>query len=140
MSESRKQYAKKNIRYAFLSKILTLVLAFVSRTVFIWGLGTDFLGLNTVFGDVLNLLSMLDFGFGIAMVYSFYEPLANQNQIKISGLITYYRKVYIMLAVGIALIGIAVIPTLSYIIKLDETIYNIEVYYLLSLKKELEMS
>ena len=133
MSESRKQYAKKNIRYAFLSKILTLVLAFVSRTVFIWGLGTDFLGLNTVFGDVLNLLSMLDFGFGIAMVYSFYEPLANQNQIKISGLITYYRKVYIMLAVGIALIGIAVIPTLSYIIKLDETIYNIEVYYLLSL-------
>lgn len=133
MPESRRYYALKNIRYGLINKILTLVLAFISRTVFIWGLGTSILGINAVLTDVLKMLSMVDLGFGIAMVYSFYEPIANHDYAKISGLITFYRKVYIILAVAVGIIGVALVPILPYIIKLDSAIPNIEIYYLLAL-------
>ena len=81
--ESRTKFAVKNIVYNVFNKILTLVLAFVSRSVFIWGFGVEYLGLNGLFADILNLLSMADLGFGIAMVYSFYEPLEKNDKIKI---------------------------------------------------------
>lgn len=44
--ESRTKFAVKNIVYNVFNKILTLVLAFVSRSVFIWGFGVEYLGLN----------------------------------------------------------------------------------------------
>ena len=133
MPESRKQNAIKNIRYGLLSKVITLILAFIARTVFIWGLGAELLGLNAVFSDVLGLLSMADLGFGIAMVYSFYEPLANDDRDKISGLITFYRKVYLVIAIAVSIVGIALVPALPYLINLDNPVPGIEVYYLLAL-------
>ena len=133
MKGSRKQFAIKNITFNIVNKLLTLILSFVSRSVFIWEFGVNYLGINGLFTDVLALLSMADLGFGIAMVYSFYEQLKNNNYEKIAGLIGFYRKVYRIVALAVGVVGIAIIPILPYLINLNEYIPNLYVYYVLSL-------
>lgn len=133
MIEGRTKKAVKNIAFNFINQILTLILSFISRTVFIWGLGASYLGINGLFSDVLGLLSMADLGFNTAMVYSFYKPLAENDYSKMAGLITFYKKVYTIIAIGVSVIGIALVPALPYLINLEMEVPNIRLYYLLSL-------
>ena len=133
MSDSRTEKAIKNIVFSFLSQLLTLILAFVSRNCFIRYFGVEFLGLNGLFSDVLGLLSMADLGFAIAMVYSFYEPLANHDEEKLAGLVTFYKKVYMFVATAVLLIGLLLLPLLPYIIKTETSIPRVKFYYLISL-------
>lgn len=133
MEGSRTGKALKNVGFSILSQVLTLILSFVSRTCFIKFFGVEYLAVNGLFTDVLGLLSMADLGFTIAMVYSFYEPLANHDEKKLAGLITFYRRVYTYIAISVALIGISLLPILPYIINYDTTIQNVNLYYLISL-------
>lgn len=132
-NEGRTKKSVTNIVFNLSNQILTLVLAFVSRSVFIHKLGIDYLGLNGLFTDVLGLLSVADLGFNTAMVYSFYKPLANNDREKLAGLITFYRKVYSIIAVAVSVLGVALIPVLPYIINLEAEVPNLYVYYLLAL-------
>lgn len=133
MEGSRTQKALKNAGFSILSQVLTLILSFIARTFFINYFGVEYLGLNGLFTDVLGLLSMADLGFTIAMVYSFYEPLANHDEKKLAGLITFYKRIYTYIAIAVALIGISLLPILPYIINYDTTIPNVNIYYLISL-------
>lgn len=133
MTKGRTQKAVKNVVFNFVNQVVTLLLAFVSRTVFIWGFGVEYLGINGLFSDVLGLLSMADLGFGTAMVYSFYRPLAEKDYQKMAALTSFYKKIYTAIAIGVAVIGIALMPALPYIINLETQISNINIYYLLSL-------
>lgn len=133
MLEGRTKKAAINVTFNLANQILTLILSFVSRTVFIWGLGAEYLGINGLFSDVLNLLSMADLGFGTAMVYSFYKPLADKDYKKMAGLTTFYKKIYTIIAMSVAVIGLALTPALPYLINLDTSIPHITLYYWLSL-------
>lgn len=133
MSEGRTKKAVVNITFNLSNQIVNLILAFISRSVFIWGLGVSYLGINGLFSDVLGLLSLADLGFNTAMVYSFYKPLAEKDYHKMAGLTTFYRKVYIIISILVTCVGICIIPLLPYIINLKEDIPNLNVYYLLSL-------
>ena len=110
MSGNRTNRAITNIAVSFMNQVLTLLLTFLSRTVFIHVLGVEYLGINGVFSDVLGLLSMADLGFNTAMVYSLYKPLAEQDQRKIAALIQFYKRIYMVIAVSIMVIGTALIP------------------------------
>lgn len=131
--KSRTQYAIKNIGFSTYNKILSLILSFVSRTVFIRYLGSSYLGLNGLFSDVLNLLSMADLGFGVAMAYSFYEPLAHDDKRKIAALVTFYKRAYTVIALVVTVVGVSLIPFLPYLINLSKPIAHIDIYYLFSL-------
>ncbi|WP_442856342.1 lipopolysaccharide biosynthesis protein [Butyrivibrio sp. WCE2006] len=96
-------------------------------------LGNEFLGLNGIFSDVLTLLSMADLGFSTAMSYSFYKPLAEHNENKISSLIAFYKKVYNIIAIAVSILGLCCVPFLRFIVNTDTDISNLEIYYLISL-------
>lgn len=122
MNYGRTRHVFNNMFMSFLNQFTTLVLSFISRTIFINVLGVELLGVNGLFTDVLNLLSMADLGFNTAMVYSFYKPIAENNRIKISALVNFYRKVYSFIAITITTIGIAIMPFLHLIINTDKSI------------------
>ena len=81
---SRTKNAMRNIFFAIISKLITLIMSFISRTVFIYFLGNIYLGVNGLFSEILTLLSFTELGFGTALNFSLYEPIANKN----------YKKVY----------------------------------------------
>lgn len=130
MGYSRTKKAAKNIFYGSISQVVTLLLNFVSRTIFIKTLGAEYLGINGLFSDVLSMLCMADLGFNTAMVYSFYKPLAENNQTMIATLITFYRKMYRIIALAITVVGVAIIPFLGYLVNLNSDIPYLRFYYI----------
>lgn len=130
---SRTKKAAKNIIFNITNQVIALILAFASRTIFIRSLGQELLGINGLFSDVLNLLSMADLGFNVAMVYSFYQPLAANDKKAIAGLVRFYRRIYRIIAFAIAAIGLAIIPILPRLINLEQEVSHINLYYSLSL-------
>lgn len=133
MENNRTKKSINNIMMGFLNQITTVLLSFISRSIFINVLGVELLGVNGLFTDVLNLLSMADLGFNTAMVYSFYKPIAQKDTKKISALITFYRKIYNIIALTITVIGLALVPFLDLIVNTDKDIPLLKVYYLFAL-------
>lgn len=133
MQGGRTKKAVINIGANFLNQIISLLMAFVSRTIFIKTLGIEYLGINGLFSDVLGLLSLADLGMGTAMAYSFYKPLAEHDERKIAALISFYRRIYIIIAFAVASLGICIIPILPYVVNVEHEIPNLMIFYLLSL-------
>jgi O-antigen/teichoic acid export membrane protein len=133
MNKGRVKNSTYNMISGFLYQLITIIMSFLSRTVFIRTLGLEYLGLNGIFADVLNLLSMADLGFNITMAYSFYKPLAKHDEKRLTALICFYKKIYYIIAVLVFVIGLAVIPFLKFIVNTENEIQNLTLYYLFSL-------
>ncbi|MER2227479.1 MAG: transporter [Carnobacterium sp.] len=131
--ESRTRNSLRNISVGFTSQILNLILNFVSRTIFIKVLGVEFLGLNGLFSNILLILSLADLGIDSAMIFSLYKPLADKNYPLINALVTFYKKVYQMIAVAVAVIGLSLVPFLGYLINVENNIPYLEIYYIIFL-------
>ena len=133
MSGSRTKNSVRNILYRLISQLASIALRFVSRTVFIHILGVEYLGINGLFSEILQMLSLADLGFNTAMVFSMYKPLAEHDEYKLAQLVQLYKKIYRVIAIVISCIGLALIPFLRYLVNLDKEIPLINVYYVLYL-------
>lgn len=131
--ENRTDKSMRNITYGIVEKIVILLLTFIRRKLFIVYIGVEFLGINGLFTEILGMLSMADLGLGTAMAYSFYKPLAEKDNKKIAALITFYKKLYNYIALAVAVIGIALVPFLKYIVNTDKNIPHLTLYYLIFL-------
>lgn len=130
---SRTQNAIKNIAYNIGYQLLMLLLGFINRSIFLYFLSVEYLGVQAIFKDILTLLSMADLGLVTAMTYSLYQPLADNNTQYISGLIHFYKKVCNLIALVILLGGLCLLPFLQYIIYLDREMPHLALYYILYL-------
>ena len=132
---SRTQYAIKNAGFGILSKCLNLIFAFISRTVFIYTLGTTYLGVSSLFTEILAFLSFAELGFGSAMTFTMYKPVADDDTEKVIKLLDFYRKGYRLIALIIAILGLCLLPFLSYIVQGADWLSNIDlmIYFLIYL-------
>lgn len=131
--ESRSIKSGRTALYSTLAKTLDLLIAFVTRTLFIKIFGVGLLGVSGLFTNVISILALADLGFGTAMTYSYYKPIAESDYEKIAQLNRFYRRVYNVIAVAVLIIGLALIPFLKYIINLKEPIDHLYLYYVLTL-------
>lgn len=129
-SVSRKSKAKKNIFFGYLNKLILTVLEFISRAFFIKILGVNLLGVNGVFANVIQFLSLAELGMNNVVSYSFYKPLAENDENKISLLINFYKKIYNMIALIVLVIGLALFPFIDRIVNTDIQISHINIIYL----------
>lgn len=136
MNNSRTVNAAKNIIFGYVNKLILLVLPFFSRTVILYTLGAEYLGLGSLFSSVLQMLNMADLGFSSAIVFSLYKPLAKGDTKSVCGLMTYYKKIYMILGSIIFVVGLIIAPFLPLLIKgsvpEDINIYVIYGIYLLN--------
>lgn len=133
MEQSRTFFAKRNVIFGFLGKLLVIVLEFFSRAVFIKFLGEELLGINGVFTNVIQILSLAELGMANVVNFSFYKPLAENDSNRITALVSFYRTVYNIIAVAVGAIGICLIPFLKYLINTDIDIPNLPVIYIIFL-------
>ena len=115
--DSRTKNSIRNSSVSIITQVLTIVMDFVVKTIFIYILGSEYLGINGLFSNIITLLSLADLGIGVAIPYSLYKPLAEGNEKKITILMNFYRKVYNVIGCVVLLIGLSLTPFLSYIIK-----------------------
>ena len=113
---SRTENSMRNTAVALLGQLSTIVLSFVTRTIFINSLGASYLGINGLFTNILSVLSFAELGFGTAIVYALYKPLAEKNEKKISALMNFYAKIYRTIGIFIFVAGTCLIPKLEFFI------------------------
>lgn len=129
----RLHYAKLNVMYGFAGKILLIILEFIARVFFIRILGEELLGINGVFTNVLQVLSLAELGMNNVVAFSFYKPLAIEDRDKIAGLINFYRHVYNIIAAVVLIIGLAIMPFVDVFINTNKDIPNLHYIYLIFL-------
>ena len=134
MGESRSEYVAKNVSVTLIMQIIKNLLGFVSRTVFVYVLGAEYLGVNSLFTDILTVLSFAELGIGNAMVFSLYKPISQKDTEKIKSLMKLYSRAYQVIGIVIAVLGICLVPFIGYIVG-DVTYIkeNITLLYLLFL-------
>lgn len=133
MEGSRTRKSIINLSFNAASQLLSALISFVTRTVFIQVFSTKYLGMNAVFADVLSLLSLADLGIGTAMSYSFYRPLAEGDTRRVTALARFYQRLYRRVAAAVTAAGLLLIPILPRIITTEVGRDQLTLYYLISL-------
>lgn len=131
--KSRTENTKINIGVNTGIQIMTLIVSFISRTVFIKILGEEYLGISGLFSNILNILSLAELGIGTSVVYALYKPIAENDREKISQLMKFYKTTYRIIALVVLAFGLLFIPFLDFFVKTDEEIPHLTLYYLLYL-------
>ena len=131
----RVQSAAKNIAFGQVGNLVTQVLNFVLRTIFIAHLGDTLNGVNGLYANILSVLSMAELGIGTAMNYSLYKPVAQGNIGKIKSYMRLYKKAYAVIGIVIAIIGLLVSPFLPYLVNQPEGVgtRDLTLYYFIFL-------
>lgn len=131
----RVQSAVKNIAFGQIGNLITQLLNFVLRTVFIAHLGDTLNGVNALYTSILSVLSMAELGIGTALNYSLYKPVANKDYEKIKSYMQLYKKAYRIIGIVIAAAGLALSPFLPWLVKQPEgvNVRDLTLYYFIFL-------
>lgn len=130
----RTKNATRNIVFGIILKAYQILVPFLMRTAMIYFMGVQYLGLNSLFTSVLQVLNLAELGVGSAMVYSMYKPIAEDDNTTICALMNLYRTYYRAIGMIIAVVGAALTPFIPKLISGDvPSGINIYILYLLNL-------
>ncbi len=59
----------KNTIVSFVSNLLTIIIGLVSQAIFIKMLGSEYLGINGLFSNIISMLGIVELGVGSAIIY-----------------------------------------------------------------------
>lgn len=121
----------QNISVGLIGQITSIFINFVVRTIFIQILGSTYLGVSGLFGNILTILSLTELGFAQAMTFALYKPIADNDYIKIDALMHLYKRVYQWLFVVIACLGFGLTPFLDLFVKDIHVIPNLRLIYMM---------
>lgn len=130
MKLNRAKNTKRGIAFGLINKIVNLLFPFIIRTIIIKKIGSDYLGLNSLFSSILQVLNLSELGFSSAIVFCMYEPIANDDDILVCSLLNFFKKIYCIIGTVILIIGIFILPFLPNFISGEyPTDINIYVVY-----------
>ncbi len=131
--KSRTEYSMKNTSVAMISRMIAILMGFVTRVVFTHTLNESYVGINGLFSDILNVLSLSELGVGTAITYALYKPIANRDIEKQKSIMKMYQHFYTGVAVFVLLAGLLIVPFLDVFVKNQPDVDNLVVIYLLYL-------
>lgn len=120
---------KRNILFGLAQVIISQLLPFIVRTAIIYRLGVEYLGLNSLFSSILSVLSLMELGFGTAVVYSLYKPIVAGDTELICAYLAYYRKVYRYIGFVVLIVGISIMPFLRALVRDPVLPGELNLYY-----------
>lgn len=132
MQASRTKKSIINTGVSLGSQIVIILLGFISRRVLIYSVGVEYLGINGLMTNILSIFSLAESGIGVAIGYSLYKPLSENNIELVKSLMRFYRNVYRILAIMTACIGMLFYPFLPFFLR-NNTASNTNLIYILFL-------
>lgn len=130
----RVRYAIKNIIFGWGGNVVTMLLRFALRGIFLMKLEETLFGVEDLYTSVLTMLSFAELGVGTAVNFSLYGPVARGEKEKIKSYMLLYRRAYRVIAIVIAVLGIALLPFLPRIVHTQEiSAAQLRLYYLIFL-------
>lgn len=130
---SRSENSMRNIVTGIGGQLLNNFLKLLCRTVFIYTLGKEYLGISSLYTNILSILSISELGFSSAITYSLYKPLAENDIPKVQALMNFFRRAYKIIGLLILGVGLLLIPFLSHLMNGVTERINIYLFYILYL-------
>jgi O-antigen/teichoic acid export membrane protein len=115
LGTSRTANSSRNTIFGILTQLVYLLATFATRTILIRRLGADYLGLTSVFQNILSMLSIAELGFGTVIMVSMYKPIADGDEAKIKAYLNAFRKIYAVIGLIILVAGLCVLPFINTI-------------------------
>lgn len=135
---NRTENIKKNLTFSIIKYVAQILLQFVLRTVLIYFLGAEYLGLGNLFTNIFTFLNLAELGIGSAIVFAMYKPIAENDIEKIKSLQNLYKKFYLTISAIVLVVGLIITPFLKFLIKGGVSVdINIYVLYLMYLANTL---
>lgn len=119
-SNSRKINSLLASGAGIINQVVQIIANFVYRSVFLMVLSKEYLGINGLFTNVLQIFSLAELGIGSAILYNLYGAFARKEEEKIGQLIHFYKRIYSTLALLILAMGLVFYPFLGSIVNLSE--------------------
>ena len=107
----------KNSIISVIGQILTLLLQFVNRRVFVMFLDIEYLGYQSVFGNIFSILSVAELGIGGIISFHLYREIVTNNRQEIGKLMYLYKWVYRIIAAVVTVMGLIACIFVPYIVK-----------------------
>ena len=95
------QRTKNSLRNSFVAvslQVVSLLIGFWSRRIFLNHLGTEVLGLNTTANSLLNFLNLAELGIGTAIAVTLYKPIFDDDKESIKEIVALQGWLYKIIA------------------------------------------
>ena len=133
LEKSRTEYSALNTTVAMAARIAAILAGYFTRVIFTHTLSEEYVGINGLFTDILNVLALSELGVGTAITYALYKPVAEKDVEKQKSLMRMYRQIYRVVAVIVLGGGLLVIPFMDVLIRNQTHVEYLTVIYLMYL-------
>lgn len=110
-----------------------MLLSFAARAIFIHFLGVKYLGVSSLFTNIISFLSLAELGVGAALTFHMYAPLAAGDKEKLTSIIMLYKKLYTKIGLFILVAGVCLLPSLKYIVNTHLNMKEVYIFYIMYL-------
>lgn len=132
-NQGRVKKSIRNMLVALILNLVTICLGLIAQKIFLAVLGKEYLGLNSLFSNVLAMLAIAELGMSSAIIFSMYEPLAKKDEKQLRALIYFYKRAYRIIGLAVLVLGLLVLPFLGKMIGENSLTTNINFAYLIAL-------
>lgn len=117
--------------WGIINRIVCVVFPFFIRILINKTFGSEYLGLNSLFSSILQVLNLSELGLSGAIVYNMYKPVAENNKDDICKILNFYRSTYRIIGFIILFFGLLCLKFLPNLINDDyPKEVNIQLLYL----------
>lgn len=127
----RTKKALQNSFMTIVSYFFLTILGMAAQRVFKDTLGKEYLGISSLFSNIITGLSVVELGFGSAVISNMYKPVAEKDVCKIKSLLRYYKQIYRYIAFVVLIVGIILLPFIDIIVGAVETDIHLKAIFLL---------
>ena len=107
-TSSRTYNSIVNSTIGLATSAITVALNFVVRVFIVRQLGEEINGLNSLFQSIISMMALMEMGISSAMIIHLYEPIKKKDQDTISGIMSFYKRIYYYVAFSFALVGVLI--------------------------------
>lgn len=131
MENSRTKNTVLNSIFGIVGYVAVIIISFALRRVLASVLGSEYLGLNSLYTNIVSFLSLTELGLSTAIIYFLYKPLSDGDEKKVKAYLEFYKKAYTLIALVIFLIGFVLIFLLPFIAKTTVALRKVQLYFAL---------
>lgn len=118
----------KNAKVGLFFHVLFIASQFISRKIFLDGLGDEFMGIVSTLGSFLTFINLADLGIGTAIGYTLYKPLHKNDYKEINHIIQFFGHIY--KKIGFFILTGSIILSLFFPIIFNEVEISLWLVYL----------
>ncbi len=123
----------RNVATGLANKLLMMILAFATRTLFIRLLGAEYTGISSLYTNILSVLSLAEMGMGNVLMFYLYSALKEKDEQRIAELVNEFKRIYTAIIIIVLSVGLLLIPFLKFIVHSPLDSKELIGYYILYL-------